>query len=824
MNPTDILLGAAVPGYPKFYVLGCFDKRITFYSQQVRALSLVHALHELGYLKDLASIAVVGAGAAGLTAAAAAALASKADVTLFEVSPELLPLQMATARRKLDPHIYDWPRIDTTDRAANLPVLDWESGPACEVRKDLINEFEQIVSRKRGRLEKLLGRRVKSIERVGKSYEVIYDCIDNPGDNLPMENRSGQFDMVFLAVGFGIEPKETIAGIRDISYWSDGGVPNAEFEARMSPRYFISGNGDGGLIDLVAAASADFDHGEMIRLITGHNGMEQVEAALQDIDKRARLVPPGMAPFNLYDTYEREISPLVEGNGLLTRVRLRLRRGVQLILQTHQPEIFNVNTSALNRLAVFVTIKACEVAEQCSFRHIQCDEVLKVATPDLGKLVLDCHTEHIEVDEVIIRRGPNRDSVRQPFSNIIGAYGAAHDDWLRLYGDATLVPTLSGEARSFFAERALAFELPLSKRLQRQAVANLPVNFKLRALGPIVHWTGALAKGNIDNIWNTKVRYNLILPDGADSLGPVAIAILRVASHCENLTLYADPGLWDNLVREIVMGGRGLHPLDFSGDAPRGGTERPGDFPADQLAEELHARLDSWMLARIDAHLESYLRSGTEFNGAIGLTIAPDLRLLMVATWNDWIASFVASPKLLRHFLRLMMSASEADHDAAQVLVGPKKLLEIIRGVAVSLTIASSWKDTVPRDARPGNLRRELNGTTEWSGHSFADIRINGKPTLLLAGSFMWQTDFVILAVDGAIEVAQGAEGTFRQDVHKQPAFNEPFGHEPVVMSINAAFSQAVEAGADALAKLLAKVEAQRLVRWNKALDTRDAA
>ena len=503
---------------------------------------------------------------------------------------------------------------------------------------------------------------------------------------------------------------------------------------------------------------------------------------------------------------------------------MQLRRGVRLTLQTHQADIFNVNTSALNRLAVFATIKACEVSELCSFRHIQCDEVIKVPTLELGRVVLSCDAEQIEVDEIIIRRGPNRDSVRQPFSNIIGEYEAVHDDWLKRYGEAILIPTLSDEARAFFAERALVAELPLSKRLRRQAVANLPVTFKVRVMGAVVHWTGALVSGNIDNIWTTKARYNLILPDGADRLGVLATVILRIASHCQNLTLYADPAYWEDLVREIVTDGRGLYPLDFCGVTLGGATEAPVDFPVDQLAEEMHTMLDRWMLARVSGYLKDYLRLGTDFDGSIGLIIAPDLRVLMTVTWNDWIVSFAHAPNLLKHFLRLMMSTSEVDHDAAQVLVGPKKLSEIIRGVVVSLAIASSWKATAPREARPGNLRRELDGTTEWSGHSYADTRINGKGTLLLAGGFMWQTDFVILAVDGAVEVAQSAEISFRQDVRTQPAFSESFGHEPLVMSISPAFQRAVEAGADALAGLLAEIEAQRLARWRNALETKDVA
>lgn len=120
----DILDGSAVRDRPNLFVIGSFDRRITFFSQQVRALSLIHALKELGYLHSNPRIAVVGGGAAGVTATAAAALVTRSQVVLFEAADALMPLQVATNLRRLDPHVYDWPAHDTTDPIADLPILD----------------------------------------------------------------------------------------------------------------------------------------------------------------------------------------------------------------------------------------------------------------------------------------------------------------------------------------------------------------------------------------------------------------------------------------------------------------------------------------------------------------------------------------------------------------------------------------------------------------------------------------------------------------------------------------------------------------------------
>jgi hypothetical protein len=89
-------------------VLGCFEQRVTLYSQQVRALNLIYALLEERVVPPEGCIAVIGAGAAGMTAAAAAAFKG-CRVVLLEQQSDLLSLQSGNMTRWLHPHIYDWP-------------------------------------------------------------------------------------------------------------------------------------------------------------------------------------------------------------------------------------------------------------------------------------------------------------------------------------------------------------------------------------------------------------------------------------------------------------------------------------------------------------------------------------------------------------------------------------------------------------------------------------------------------------------------------------------------------------------------------------------
>lgn len=123
LEPFDIIAGARSPAHSKVFVIGAFDSRITFYSQQVRALSLVHALRDQGILYDGLRVAVIGGGAAGITAAAAAALAADVTVDLYERADDVLPLQSATRSRRLDTHIYGWPLRANCAKAAGLHVV-----------------------------------------------------------------------------------------------------------------------------------------------------------------------------------------------------------------------------------------------------------------------------------------------------------------------------------------------------------------------------------------------------------------------------------------------------------------------------------------------------------------------------------------------------------------------------------------------------------------------------------------------------------------------------------------------------------------------------
>src|SRR4051812_40314480 len=165
----DWLLATGNPADSGLHFVGLFDRRITFYSQQVRALRLAHALSRPGNLKPNDYIAVVGAGAAGVTAALGLALLDN-DVTLYDSAASILQLQSASPRL-LHPHVYEWPGLGSLEDRAGLPVLDWSADRGGVVCAGLQVDFGAAVARLKN-LTFQGGHTLTSVERAGARWRL----------------------------------------------------------------------------------------------------------------------------------------------------------------------------------------------------------------------------------------------------------------------------------------------------------------------------------------------------------------------------------------------------------------------------------------------------------------------------------------------------------------------------------------------------------------------------------------------------------------------------------------------------------------------------
>jgi hypothetical protein len=237
---------------PGLFLLGSLNRHITVHSQQRRAVNLVHSLSKTGSGLDGKSMAVVGAGFAGLTAAAYALEETTASVTLIDAAARPLWLQDNCANRWLHPGIYDWPAGDALEPRTSLPLLNWRADTAKNVARQVRAEWERIEARE-DRLEVILDKRVMAIARNGARLRVDFD---NRGPE--------QFDIVVLAVGFGLER----GGPADVGYWNDiDGLDSIRFDVNPKPSVLISGFGDGGLADVLRLCLPQFRQDSLVELV-----------------------------------------------------------------------------------------------------------------------------------------------------------------------------------------------------------------------------------------------------------------------------------------------------------------------------------------------------------------------------------------------------------------------------------------------------------------------------------------------------------------------------------------------------------------------------
>jgi hypothetical protein len=241
------------PGENKF-ILGTFERGITFYRQQIRALNLVYSLVEAKDVTGAPEIApgscivIVGGGAFGITAAAAAAYAGF-QVVLLERQQDLLHLQHNCDTRWLHPRFYDWPAPESESRLARLPILDWAASTAGQVAAELQSEFFDLVRKKSGALRCVL--EVSEFAILGRRND-IYE--------FRYRTRTGQdivpCAVILYAVGFGTEVGE------NAPYWRNDqlGQTELDFTGGKKVRYVVSGVGDGGLIDVFRLTIHDFRH------------------------------------------------------------------------------------------------------------------------------------------------------------------------------------------------------------------------------------------------------------------------------------------------------------------------------------------------------------------------------------------------------------------------------------------------------------------------------------------------------------------------------------------------------------------------------------
>lgn len=229
--------------------------RVSFIAQQWRALTLSNALAEKHKGNKETEISIVGGGVAGVTAFVALHMHGFHNAVLYEAQGELLGTQTGCDHRHTHPSMNYWP-IEPIDGAGfpattNLPFLNWKAGSVASVVTQMKEDpFLRILIKEMKKDPKTqeefgliqYGMRLSTVGFYKKNHQLVFKDIAG-------ENATRSSKVVVLATGFGQE--KNLKSSESKSYWWADHVKHYRTEHHHygDSTVYISGNGDGALID-----------------------------------------------------------------------------------------------------------------------------------------------------------------------------------------------------------------------------------------------------------------------------------------------------------------------------------------------------------------------------------------------------------------------------------------------------------------------------------------------------------------------------------------------------------------------------------------------
>ncbi|HEX4229864.1 MAG TPA: hypothetical protein VHZ07_14420 [Bryobacteraceae bacterium] len=438
ISPEELLSYFGVGGsYPNVYVLGCFARYVTLYSQQARALNLIWALLERKILKSGSNLTIVGAGAAGLTASLAAALAD-VKVTLLEELEGPLQLQTNNRQRWLHPRIYDWPSYDFSndDDQAHLPLLDWRAGYAESVADQIREVWEKKVEANRERIRAIY--HVSGVEISPNAGGVKWNEPKRAG--LEIDDA-----IIILAIGFGLDGDRTGRGC----YWLDDDLDNS-LKPLTDLKILIVGHGDGALTDAMRLCFRRFRHSKIINLFPRDESIKGIKHDLLDI--QGMKPDPGESPALFARRVHRRFRDL-ETRGLGHSIEPLIRSNRPVVhLTGRDGNFYSHGSSVLNRLILRFLIEQGIVRPVPGPAELNPERIATLEHPG-GMLRLKVGTKQELYDRVVYRTGPEPAAVKR-FPDIEEACAKLRSKWeqLNLFTD----PTRQEHSWDFYRELTLA--------------------------------------------------------------------------------------------------------------------------------------------------------------------------------------------------------------------------------------------------------------------------------------------------------------------------------------------------------------------------------
>ncbi|MFK5596515.1 TIR domain-containing protein [Methylobacterium sp. HMF5984] len=368
------------------YFIGNFSGRINFFAQQTRALNLIWALLERGEIKPYDRVAVIGGGLAGVTAAVAL-LNKQVQVSLFEKQNNLFHFQRQTIIRHVHPTVNFWPEMDLIP-STSFPFLNWCENTPAKIIGSITAEIRDYFSD----IPIHLRTTVKGIEK----------SVDGLTLRTGRTKTSGPFTAVLVACGFGLESpfKGSPHGIAH-SYWENEGLLPFDL-AGIKPAIFISGNGDGALIEVIRGSLNNFEEGrEIIELakILDRNAVKG------DIVKLSKTESTRPSEYWASDEPYRAYLALPVPAAFQRRLKDNLTTGYTIFFNTRAPGKFSAASAIIHRIIV---------ANLISLKRVNC-VVGDLKTVDWSTRPVKVTAKHKDENEwkgsasrVLIRHGAAR--------------------------------------------------------------------------------------------------------------------------------------------------------------------------------------------------------------------------------------------------------------------------------------------------------------------------------------------------------------------------------------------------------------------------------
>lgn len=452
-TPYEIVSSMSLPSQPGVFVLGCFERRVTLYHQQTRALNLVYALHRLGYLGSLENenlevgspnskveIAVVGAGVAGLTAAAALSRYGNCHVTVLERENKILPVLDRFGvegrwGRYLSPYLYEWPassKFDSEVMPEGEP-LSWRPEYQKKVVEELKDKWDKEIE-ERDNVKVILGASsVRLCKGNGSSSGVSlsWDDFGFYHESRPPQDKiknKKSFKYVILAIGFGFD-KVSIGDLETPSYWDS--LPYSVEGNEENKEYLISGTGDGGWTDLFGIAlgnafnqesfTEDFLDKclteETIEELIGIEEEAKLRRALNEDERQfLRAEYNELNKKGWFDILRKKVNEIYEKNSK-----------PKLSLQVRTQNYLSLNAFMANRVLGFCLVASeANQPETKGIVELLIGDIVDIkkhqAESEASKsrylVILDDGSEEYitrEFDEVLLRHGPGRNNAFEKF-------------------------------------------------------------------------------------------------------------------------------------------------------------------------------------------------------------------------------------------------------------------------------------------------------------------------------------------------------------------------------------------------------------------------